>query len=233
MSSLQALRAATKKAILTSFFLTAILAGGSSQATTLTGDFALNNWTLKRFINSSLNGQYGYGTIPGGDYSCDSGASGSGASVGSLACVLGADATTDPANFGVVGSTLGDIGTADQAVDVYWTLPYNGPSGTLSFDFLFSSDDTSASDFGFFKINGTDIINTSSPGSTPESQKINTGDILYFGVYTTDNKGAAADVQISNFNFTPEVPGPLPILGAGAAFGWSRRLRSRIRGGAC
>jgi MYXO-CTERM domain-containing protein len=24
------------------------------------------------------------------------------------------------------------------------------------------------------------------------------------------------------------VPGPLPLLGAGAAFGWSRRLRKRI-----
>jgi len=29
--------------------------------------------------------------------------------------------------------------------------------------------------------------------------------------------------------FAPEVPGPLPLLGAGAAFGFSRRLRSRIK----
>jgi hypothetical protein len=27
---------------------------------------------------------------------------------------------------------------------------------------------------------------------------------------------------------TAAVPGPLPLLGAGAAFGWSRRLRRRI-----
>jgi hypothetical protein len=26
-----------------------------------------------------------------------------------------------------------------------------------------------------------------------------------------------------------DVPGPLPLLGAGAAFGWSRRLRARVR----
>ena len=26
------------------------------------------------------------------------------------------------------------------------------------------------------------------------------------------------------------VPGPLPLLGAGAAFGFSRRIRSRIKG---
>ena len=25
------------------------------------------------------------------------------------------------------------------------------------------------------------------------------------------------------------VPGPLPVLGAGAAFGWARRLRKRVR----
>jgi len=33
---------------------------------------------------------------------------------------------------------------------------------------------------------------------------------------------------ISN-NFTQSVPGPLPLLGAAAAFGWSRRLRSRVK----
>lgn len=32
---------------------------------------------------------------------------------------------------------------------------------------------------------------------------------------------------ISSMTFTYEVPGPLPLLGAGAAFGWSRRLRRR------
>jgi len=29
-----------------------------------------------------------------------------------------------------------------------------------------------------------------------------------------------------------EVPGPLPLLGAGAAFGFSRRIRSRIKASA-
>lgn len=27
----------------------------------------------------------------------------------------------------------------------------------------------------------------------------------------------------------PQVPGPLPLLGAGAAFGWSRRMRKHIK----
>ena len=29
--------------------------------------------------------------------------------------------------------------------------------------------------------------------------------------------------------FTQDTPGPLPLLGAGAAFGWSRKLRSRVK----
>jgi hypothetical protein len=30
---------------------------------------------------------------------------------------------------------------------------------------------------------------------------------------------------------TNSVPGPLPLLGAGVAFGWARRLRQRVRQG--
>jgi MYXO-CTERM domain-containing protein len=40
----------------------------------------------------------------------------------------------------------------------------------------------------------------------------------------------AASTTISNFDgpTAPPVPGPLPLLGAGAAWGWSRRYRQRI-----
>jgi len=34
----------------------------------------------------------------------------------------------------------------------------------------------------------------------------------------------------NNFSQADRVPGPLPLLGAGAAFGFSRRIRSRIKG---
>jgi len=34
---------------------------------------------------------------------------------------------------------------------------------------------------------------------------------------------------IKSMTFTYDTPGPLPLLGAGAAFGWSRRLRRRIK----
>jgi hypothetical protein len=41
------------------------------------------------------------------------------------------------------------------------------------------------------------------------------------------NNGAV--IRISSFEADASVPGPLPLLGASAAFGWSRQLRRRIQ----
>jgi hypothetical protein len=49
-------------------------------------------------------------------------------------------------------------------------------------------------------------------------------------------KVTAGDVQSVNFRVntsnTPPVPGPLPVLGAAAAFGFSRKVRNRIKAAA-
>jgi hypothetical protein len=45
--------------------------------------------------------------------------------------------------------------------------------------------------------------------------------------YTVTGGNAAIDKITNTYN--SEVPGPLPILGAGAAFGFSRKLRNRIK----
>jgi hypothetical protein len=37
------------------------------------------------------------------------------------------------------------------------------------------------------------------------------------------------DSEVASLNLVTPVPGPLPLLGGAAAFGWSRRLRCRIR----
>jgi hypothetical protein len=50
------------------------------------------------------------------------------------------------------------------------------------------------------------------------------------GIYTTNNPATQPPNLIYGNAFVP-TPGPLPILGAGAAFGMSRKLRRRI--GAC
>jgi hypothetical protein len=42
--------------------------------------------------------------------------------------------------------------------------------------------------------------------------------------------GSSAKIDAIQNNYTQHVPGPLPLLGAGAAFGFSRRIRSRIKG---
>ena len=46
---------------------------------------------------------------------------------------------------------------------------------------------------------------------------------IYFGSSGTD-----ASIRLANLRFEEPVPAPTAILGAGAAFGWSRRLRNRI-----
>ena len=42
--------------------------------------------------------------------------------------------------------------------------------------------------------------------------------------------GTAQLTSILDSYQTQPVPGPLPLLGAGAAFGFSRKLRGRIKG---
>ena len=72
----------------------------------------------------------------------------------------------------------------------------------------------------------------------------NDGQLLFLGnqgVYGAELSETSYDfvnVDLDNTSsnsllFTPaspaSVPGPLPLFGAGAAFGWSRRLRRRIK----
>ena len=50
-------------------------------------------------------------------------------------------------------------------------------------------------------------------------------------LWILDTYNVPAGEGLDSFNnIFPEVPGPLPLLGAGTAFGFSRRLR-RSRGG--
>jgi hypothetical protein len=52
--------------------------------------------------------------------------------------------------------------------------------------------------------------------------------LLVSNVYNSN--GGAIDSFENSFQQGTEVPGPLPVLGAGVAFGFSRRLRRRIDG---
>jgi len=50
-------------------------------------------------------------------------------------------------------------------------------------------------------------------------------------LWVKDTYTVPAGSQLDNYTNTFQTPGPLPILGAGAAFGFSRKLRGRIKAG--
>jgi hypothetical protein len=50
-------------------------------------------------------------------------------------------------------------------------------------------------------------------------------------IWVRDEFNISAGGQLDNYTNTFQTPGPFPILGAGAAFGFSRKLRSRIKAG--
>ena len=98
---------------------------------------------------------------------------------------------------------------------------------------------------------GTAMYTGESPNSTPGNQNMLTSSIynilfgasgitgtLQYTAYTnvTENprvqqSGGTITLDVKDPNPpTTAVPGPLPVLGAGAAFGYSRRLRRRILG---
>ena len=108
--------------------------------------------------------------------------------------------------------------------------------GTASFDWDYASRDLSFGSrynpFGYL-LNGSFTELASDGGWLVQygsaSFSLLRGDV--FGFRRSSHKldfGSSAYTFIFNFN-APVAPGPLPLLGAGAAIGWSRRLRYRLR----
>ena len=111
-------------------------------------------------------------------------------------------------------------------------------AGTVSFDWNYSTLDGSPSfdPFGYL-LNGAFTKLTDDSGATTQSGSaffsVLSGDVFGFRQNTIDSGFGRASTTISNFNgptaaVPASVPGPLPILGVGAAFAYSRRLRRRI-----
>jgi len=81
--------------------------------------------------------------------------------------------------------------------------------------------------------NGTNTDPVSTPGTTNLFTQLNSGSpvpgTLGSGDYTFWIQQISGD---SSYKFTVQstpTPAPLPVIGAAAAFGWSRRLRRRLR----
>ena len=112
-------------------------------------------------------------------------------------------------------------------------------AGTVSFDWNYSSADSFGpmyDPFGYL-LNGAFTKLTSDGGGLTQSGSASfsvlSGDVFGFRQNTWDSIFGRASTTISNFNGPTaagpaSVPGPLPILGVGAAFAYSRRLRRRI-----
>ena len=112
-------------------------------------------------------------------------------------------------------------------------------AGTVSFDWNFSTADDEGAEydpFGYL-LNGAFTQLTSDSGSSTQSGSASfsvlTGQVFGFRQNSFDSAYGRASTTISNFNgptaaAPASVPGPLPILGVGAAFAYSRRLRRRI-----
>ena len=77
-------------------------------------------------------------------------------------------------------------------------------------------------------ISGAPIVSSATFNSTTLSGLGFTQSSGLLGTYSLDGTSETIQVVLG----APAVPGPLPLFGAGAAFGWSRRLRRRVQKGA-
>ena len=110
--------------------------------------------------------------------------------------------TNGPFLAGLIDSDF-DLGTGTVQKQVYASLEDLNNGGPTIFD----QTSTSGSPSGLLPLSNTSL-NT----------------IYVKDFYSVNNGG-----QLDNFTNTFQTPGPLPILGAGAAFGFSRKLRGRIK----
>ena len=133
-----------------------------------------------------------------------------------------------PANITLTGA---DNGGGNKNTDFTIAAP---SGGTVSFNWSFSTADIPAyDDFGYL-LNGAFTQLTDNSGAQTQSGSASfsvlAGDLFGFRQNSEDSIFGRASTTISLFNgpVAASVPGPLPLLGAGAAFGWSRQLRKRI-----
>jgi len=158
-----------------------------------------------------------------------------------VACVTINDAITG--SFDVIGSADGFDGGANTSGasttdrTTTWKLVNTGLPAYVSFTWLFSNGDDNT-DIASYLIDNSDLIGNSETilsdvptgiAAQIANLTVASNSSIAFRVRTADNSGNPGILSITNFEAVP-VPAPLPLLGVAAAFGFSRKLRKRIRG---
>lgn len=123
-------------------------------------------------------------------------------------------------------STVVIAGSGDSNTITSWTSAAVTTPTFISFDWEFEELSGIGTSTPFYTINGVQTYFSGTNGSI-NSVMLNNGSTLSFGITNVDGFG---DLTISSFDATPvdatPVPAPLPMLGAGAAFGWIRKRRA-------
>ena len=144
------------------------------------------------------------------------------------------------------GAIIGSIGSASSPVPCSTTQSCPNPGGgtTIPMDStrtLNLAGNTYAGTGGFASIAmqpdwSTGMVKTATAGATPTANFSGSGTDMAYNFDPTISASVISKPYIEGwvavqyqYNLIPSaVPGPLPLFGAAAAFGWSRRLKKRI-----
>jgi hypothetical protein len=141
----------------------------------------------------------------------------------------GTGVPTSPAT--VTGIVDGLVDNVDnQTTGLTYTITSATNTPTVSWSTFSTYFDGSGIDVFGGIVTGVEVaFNNSIDGGTffPELVSFSASELSFYHNSDPDNTSS------NTLLFTPaspaSVPGPLPLFGAGAAFGWSRRLRRRIK----
>ncbi|MCX5947117.1 MAG: hypothetical protein NTY67_02660 [Cyanobacteria bacterium] len=136
------------------------------------------------------------------------------------------------------------IGASNKLYNVKLSsFTFGAQNGAGSVNGTFSGASGSSDTFAVNTLTGGEVTNFSTPilansqnqillCSTPviTDTATSTPYVCSGNISNSDNTAVNTSLySIASMTFTYDTPGPLPLLGAGAAFGWSRRLRRRIK----
>ncbi len=139
-------------------------------------------------------------------------------------------ANGSPVSAGVVTGTISGLldNTSDQTtgLTVTVTSATNSPIGGWLNDWVADPNVSVGFSVANGQVTGDNIAFSNSVG---DYLKFASPPALYNTSLSQDNLSSSGVVTYTPQASTSAVPGPLPILGAASALGWSRRVRSRLR----